>query len=85
MKKLVVRRLQDCPPHKDTDRSEEMAEMAYRRGFYQGAAAAIEAMEEGFSLKQMRSWLFPRLYRWRYKRPMTKVIFPEWLARKEKK
>lgn len=55
------------------------AEMAYRRGFTQGVAAAIEAVKDGHELSALQRWL-QRLMKWRYRRPCNRVVFPEWLS-----
>ena len=46
------------------ERVEAQVEKAYRRGFHQGACAAVEAMEDGASLILLNRWL-DRLHTWR--------------------
>jgi hypothetical protein len=40
-------------------------EQAYRRGYAQGAAAAVDALERSYTLPALRAWL-DRLMDWRY-------------------
>ena len=66
-----------------TDREvNTVAETSYRRGFYQGVYAAIEALQEGFSAEQMEAWQ-RRLWDWRNQDHRGRIEFPEWLARSE--
>lgn len=73
-----ARYLPDCPPHPDENKL--AIEAAYRRGFYQGATAAVEGVDAGKTPTKLRAWL-RRLYRWRYSRHGGRVEFPEWIAR----
>lgn len=43
-----------------------VSETAYRRGFFQGVYAALEAMQAGASEADIEQWLYPALYDWRY-------------------
>jgi hypothetical protein len=52
----------DAPP--PGERVEAHVEKAYRRGFHQGACAAVEAMEDGASLVVLTHWL-GQLHAWR--------------------
>ena len=52
----------DAPP--PGERVEAQVEKAYRRGFHQGASAAVEAMEDGATLILLNRWL-GQLYAWR--------------------
>src|ERR1700734_643557 len=62
------------PPKPDREPTvAEQIELAYRRGFHQGAAAAVEAVDEGFSLVQLQAWVM-RLYRWRRKAQPRRVL-----------
>lgn len=56
------------------------AESSYRRGFYQGVAAGLEAAEMGYPFSKLRKWQ-DRLLRWRHKRHQGKFEVPEWLGR----
>lgn len=59
-------------------------ETSYRRGFDQGVAAAIEAVEKGYELGRLIAWKY-RLHSWRCKRHKGKIEYPEWLGRTERK
>lgn len=54
------------------------AETSYRRGFDQGVAAAIAAVEAGASLPRLTAWK-RRLGNWRRKRHHGRIEYPEWL------
>ncbi len=67
---------------KDELPSNVAIEQAYRRGFHQGVFAAIDAIEDGFSVRQLHAWN-KRLHKWRLKRHGGKWESPEWLSRSE--
>lgn len=51
-------------------------EQAYRRGFVQGAAQALFAMQAGLSAEQIEKWVFKDLWKWRYAERMAYCIPP---------
>jgi hypothetical protein len=55
-------------------------EMAYRRGFYQGAIACWESAQRGHTLASLSDWLH-RLLAWRQRAIKGVIEFPEWPAR----
>jgi hypothetical protein len=48
-------------------------ETAYRRGYYQGAHAAWQAITDGMSPEDFEEWLKRDLYNWRWNAP-------DWIA-----
>jgi hypothetical protein len=42
------------------------AERAYRRGFAQGAARVLYALDDGASLKQINQWVWHEVWAWRW-------------------
>jgi hypothetical protein len=66
---------------KDVDKAIDQAiEIAYRRGFHQGVAACVEAVEIGKDVGKLQAWE-RRLSVWRRKNDCRSREYPEWLAR----
>lgn len=57
------------------DRKRVYAEKAYRRGYTQGLAEAIRAMEAGASVDALNDYMCDLLETWRYEKT-HQVIFP---------
>jgi hypothetical protein len=52
-------------------------EAAYRRGYEQGANAALDAFDRGTSIDKIRDWACNKLFRWRYHdRPGDRTVIP---------
>jgi hypothetical protein len=60
----VVNKLIDDSPF---GRVPAEAEKAYRRGFMQGAAIALDAVESGAPMSQVSDWVYVTLAAWRRK------------------
>lgn len=59
----------DCLPFFGTNRNfvDAEVEAAYRRGYAQGAAQTLYAVQEGVPLAKVENWIFGKLWEWRYK------------------
>ncbi len=56
----------DCPNWHATHVDAEV-ERAYRRGFGQGVAQAVYALQKGATLKEVDNWLWKKVWSWRYR------------------
>ena len=57
--------LSDGPDWRAAHVDAEM-ERAYRRGFGQGAAQAVYALQKGATLKEVDDWVWRKVWPWRY-------------------
>jgi len=53
-----------------------LVECAYRRGFFQGWAFSLEAIQQGFSKEKVHKFLYDKLSAWRYCRHGGKMSPP---------
>jgi hypothetical protein len=72
--KALLTRLSDVAPLDDL--ATLAAENAYRRGYFQGYAAAEQARSSGHAPDKVRRFLYDRLFSWRYCRHNGKFLQP---------
>ena len=58
-----------------------VSESAYRRGFFQGAYAVLEAMQAGEDVSTVEEWINTGLYEWRYSRHGGEMTLPPGIKR----
>lgn len=59
------------------DRMPAEVEQAYRRGFQQGLAAAVEALRGGATVTDLQDFIYGPVHRWRFADPMRWSAAPE--------
>jgi len=56
--------------------TQSVDETAYRRGYMQGYQAAIWAMSDGFTQRQLSAFLNSQIYCWRFDMPIQNQVRP---------